>query len=68
MKRSLPPLKLCNELAIRRAFASIKSQLAQDKATSMTRRRNILEVAQLYGFSPVPDSIQKKNFDEETTL
>jgi transcriptional regulator with XRE-family HTH domain len=57
-----------DELAIRHAFASIKSQLAQDKATSMTRRRNILEVAQLHGFAPVPDSIQKKNFDEETAL
>ncbi len=57
-----------NEMAIRYAFNSIKSQHAQDKRISTARRRSVAEVAKLHGFPSVPEHIQKENFDEETNL
>jgi transcriptional regulator with XRE-family HTH domain len=57
-----------DESAIQHAFRLIKSCLAQDAVKSTVRRRSVGEVAKLHGFAPVPEHIQKKNFDEETAL
>jgi hypothetical protein len=57
-----------HEQAIRHAFSVVKSRLDQEQATKSIRRRSVDETAHLHGFPSVPEAIQKKNFDEATSL
>ncbi len=57
-----------NEQIIRRAFSVIKARLDQEQTTRSARHRSVDEAARLHGFPSVPESVQKKNFDEATGL
>lgn len=57
-----------DEQLIRRAFSVIKAHLDQEQTPQRARRRSVDDAARLHGFPNVPESVQKKNFDEATDL